>query len=159
MMKVAGFDRYDLVNTPMADGATFTIWFAGCTHKCNGCQNMELWDSNAGKDFSCYELFNTIVKGTEQTNIHTVTLLGGEPLQQDIGDIELLCHMLKDAGYEIWLYTGYEIHEVPQLVLRYIDHIKCGRYDENLRVEGRFPITTNQKVYHKDECGDMILQQ
>lgn len=150
-MIVAGFDRYDLVNTPMADTATFTIWFAGCTHGCKGCQNKELWDFNKGEYFGANELFDLIVKETEKTKIRTVTLLGGEPLQQnDIAGLVVLCKRLWCADYKIWLYTGYEFKDIPKIFLRYVDYIKCGKYIEELRAnEGSFPITTNQMVYSK----------
>lgn len=149
-MLVAGFDRYDLVNTPMADGATFTIWFAGCTHGCKGCQNKELWGSDSGKYFGWDELYDLIIKETQKTKIRTVTLLGGEPLQQNQRDLMRLCQLLDRMGFTIWVYTGYDFNEVPTDLLRYIDYIKCGKYVEELRAEeGSFPITTNQKVYSK----------
>lgn len=149
-MIVAGFDRYDLVNTPMADEPTFTVWFAGCTHGCRGCQNMTLWDKNNGEYFSPRELHDLIIKETQKTNIHTVTLLGGEPLQQNTQDLLELLVLLDYTGFTIWVYTGYNFDEVPKGFLRYIDYIKCGRYIEELRVDdGSFPITTNQKVYSK----------
>lgn len=149
-MIVAGFDRYDLVNTPMADGATFTIWFAGCSHRCRGCQNRELWDGSKGEHFNPYELYDLIIKETQKTKIRTVTLLGGEPLDQVRKDLILLCQLLDEAGFTIWVYTGYPFDGVPRDLLRYIDYIKCGRYIEELRAdEGTFPITTNQMVYSK----------
>lgn len=149
-MVVAGFDRYDLVNTPMANEPTFTVWFAGCTHGCKGCQNEELWDKNSGRYYNVYELFGLIVGETQKAKIHTVTLLGGEPLQQNLDDLILLCRLLDNIGMTIWLYTGYDFEDVPFKILRYIDYIKCGRYVEELRAkEGSFPITTNQRVYSK----------
>ena len=149
-MVVAGFDRYDLVNTPMADEPTFTIWFAGCTHGCKGCQNKLLWDSSKGEHFSPRELYDLIVKETQQTNIRTVTLLGGEPLQQNIYELCNLLYHLDISGYTVWVYTGYDFDEVPKDILEFADYIKCGRYIEELRAEeGSFPITTNQKVYSR----------
>lgn len=148
-MIVAGFDRYDLVNTPLADSPTFTVWFAGCAHGCKGCQNIELWDENNGEYFSPEELFSLIIKETERTKINTVTLLGGEPLQQIYEDLVLLCRLLNESGYIIWIYTGYEFEKVPKDLLGYINYIKCGKYIEELKVEGSFPVTTNQKVYSK----------
>lgn len=152
-MKVAGFDRYDLHNTPQSAGATFTIWFSGCTHRCDGCQNQKLWDGNYGDIFTVDELYNLIEIETSKTKIHTVTLLGGEPLQQPIHEILDLCTLLNANGYEIWLYTGYKYEEVCSIaptILQCIDYLKCGKYIEELRAdEGTFPITTNQMVYSK----------
>lgn len=151
-MIVAGFDRYDLINTPMADGATFTVWFAGCTHGCKGCQNKELWDFNRGEYFSVQELHDLIVNETRKANISTVTLLGGEPLQQDLNELHELCILLFNSNFNIWIYTGYDFDQAESLlrpVMPFIYTIKCGKYIEELKVEGRFPITTNQMVYSK----------
>lgn len=152
-MVVAGFDRYDLVNTPMADGATFTIWFAGCTHGCKGCQNEELWDFNKGEHFSPQELHDLIIEETQKTKICTVTLLGGEPLQQNLNELHELCLLLYNSGIDIWIYTGYDFEYAESLlhpVMPFLHTIKCGKYIESLRAEeGSFPITTNQMVYSK----------
>lgn len=152
-MIVAGFDRYDLVNTPIADTATFTVWFAGCTHGCKGCQNKELWNPDNGEYFSPQELHDLIIKETQKTNIRTVTLLGGEPLQQDLDELYELCISLFKSNFNIWLYTGYDFNHAGQLlhpVMEYLHTIKCGKYIEELRLEdGSFPITSNQMVYSK----------
>lgn len=152
-MRVAGFDRYDLTNTPMAGEPTFTIWFAGCTHGCKGCQNEELWDFNKGEYFSPQELHDLIIKETQKTNIHTVTLLGGEPLQQDLNELHELCISLFKSKFNIWLYTGYDFNHAESLlrpVMQFLHTIKCGKYIEELRAEdGSFPITTNQMVYSR----------
>jgi anaerobic ribonucleoside-triphosphate reductase activating protein len=152
-MVVAGLDRYDLVNTPIADGATFTIWFAGCTHKCPGCQNKALWDFNNGQNFTPQKLHDLIIKETQKTKIHTVTLLGGEPLQQNLNELHELCISLFKSNIDVWIYTGYDFDYAKSLlypVLPFIHTIKCGRYIEELKAEeGTFPITTNQKVYSR----------
>lgn len=153
-MVVAGFDRYDLYNTPIADGATFTIWFAGCTHGCKGCQNTVLWDKNNGTHFTSEELLELVLTETQKTNIKSVTLLGGEPLQQDINELSALCAELNLVGKTIWVYTGYtydEAREIAPQIFEFIDYIKCGKYEEELRQEdGSFPITSNQELWHNN---------
>lgn len=150
-MIVAGFDRYDLTNTPFADHPTFTLWFAGCTHGCPGCQNMQLWDPKYFEQYTAKEIADLIVKETEKTNICSVTLLGGEPLQQPLDELYELCTMLHDAGKDIWIYTGYDFDDAIALlypVLPLVSMLKCGKYIKELSAgEGAFPATTNQEVY------------
>ena len=157
-MVVAGFDRYDLTNTPFTDCPTFTIWFAGCTHGCPGCHNIQLWDPKHFQQFTVEEVAGLIVEETEKTNIRIVTLLGGEPLQQPLDELYRLCTMLHDAGKEIWIYTGYDFDDAIQIiypVLPLISMMKCGKYIRELSAgEGAFPATTNQKLF-KNIGGDM----
>lgn len=156
-MRVAGFDRYDLHNTPGSDAPAFTLWFAGCSHKCRGCQNQELWDKNAGKEYDVVELVSLIFDQTKKSKINTVVLLGGEPLEQDLYELAELCNILDGAGYKIWLYTGYDYTQVStkySKIQRCLEYIKCGKYDDTLlQPEGTFPITSNQELYHKSEDG------
>ena len=42
-------NQYDTAN---GEGLRVTIFFSGCTLKCKGCFNKELWDFNVGKVFS-----------------------------------------------------------------------------------------------------------
>ena len=83
-----------------------------------------------------------------------VVLLGGEPLQQDKEELLSLCRLLSEAGLKIWLYTGYELHDVDKDILKYVYTIKCGRYMAELQQDG-FPASSNQKVY-RSIAGDFV---
>lgn len=147
MLYVAKLDRYDMVNNPMGKKPAFTIWFSGCHFHCNGCQNQELWDHHFGSRFDANELFNIIKKECDTLDIHDVVLLGGEPLDQLRSSLIQLIRLLHSNHMRIWLYTGYEFEDIDTHILEYLYTVKCGRYDENLRDESSFPITTNQRVF------------
>lgn len=134
MLRVAKFDRYDMVNSPLGDKPAFTIWFSGCNKHCEGCQNPELWDSNFGKEFTAPDMMQIINVEHNKLGFEDVVLLGGEPLQQPEDDIIFLCERLHHFGYNIWLYTGYEFEEVSNWLKSYLYTIKCGTYDAKLRV-------------------------
>lgn len=156
MLKVAKLDRYDMLNTPKSDGSAFTIWFSGCHYNCKGCQNPELLDGSVGENFTVDELFSIIRMETDKLKIGNVVFLGGEPLDQDPEDLYNLAERLHGLGYRIWLYTGCEFEDLPEEFIRFFDTIKCGTYKEDLRVEGKFPITSNQRVF-RNYAGDWRL--
>lgn len=145
MLTIAKLDRYDMVNSPLGDKPAFTIWFSGCSMRCDGCQNPELWDKDFGDKIDIPELLKIIQHQKMKLNIEDVVLLGGEPLEQL--DLPILCKCLADRGYKIWLYTGEEFEDIPDVLKPYLYTIKCGKYKEEYREEGRFPITTNQRVF------------
>lgn len=140
------FDRYDMVNNPGDNTAAFTIWFTGCDFHCKNCHNRKLWNKDAGRKHKA-ELVASIVRSScHRLNTKSVVFLGGEPLQQDKQELLSLCRLLTEADLKIWLYTGYDLSDVDEEILKYVHTIKCGRYIDKLKQDG-FPASTNQKVY------------
>lgn len=86
-----------------------------------------------------------------EDNGHNVTLSGGDPLYQ-FEAIEPLCIALRDAGYTIWLYTGFtfeQIYRHPTLsrVLQLVDVIVDGPFIERLRDTALFfRGSSNQRI-------------
>ena len=146
MLTIAKFDRYDMVNNPLDDTASFTIWFSGCNLRCKNCHNRTLWDKNYGRKYSVDSVKKIVLATCNKLNIKSVVLLGGEPLQQDTEELLSLCQSIKEAGIKIWLYTGYDFDDIPQDILDCVYTIKCGRYIDKLKQDG-FPASSNQKVY------------
>ena len=150
MLTVAKLDRYDLVNTPQADKPAFTIWFSGCSMKCKDCYNPKLWDKSAGNEVEASTLIFTICRECEKLDIKDVVFLGGEPMEQDITDLQHLAMKLHSYGYRIWLYTGWEFDQIPETLKQYMYTIKCGHYDADLKCDG-IPSSTNQKFYRNND--------
>ena len=80
------------------------------------------------------ELFDRIV---QTPNLHGISLLGGEPLQQ-AQIIWLLEKIRQETELTIFLYTGYSLSELEDkhewsAVLRDCDVVITGRYQESLR--------------------------
>lgn len=86
-------------NNPIyGPGKRTVIWFRGCSLHCKGCINPELWNRDSNSNKSIEEVISKI-------SDDGVTLLGGEPLDQE--DIELLIDELKSLNKTIILFTGY----------------------------------------------------
>lgn len=80
-------------------GARSVIWFQGCSIRCEGCINPDLIPFVKREEISVKDL----VKKVENPG---VTLLGGEPLDQE--DIYDLLIELKKNNIKTVLFTGYE---------------------------------------------------
>jgi len=84
-------------------------------------------------------------------NGFNVTLTGGDPMYQ-VDEILPLCKALRDAGYNIWLYTGFTIEEIRAdaglaQILDAVDTIVDGPFIEALRDTSLlFRGSSNQRI-------------
>jgi len=134
----------------------YEIYLAGCSAKphCEDCHNPELWDFNVGTpiDDTTYKLIDEKVKSFDKL-IDSISLMGGEPLDQDIEELKELLEHLKSLNKTLWLFTRYDLDEVPKDVLMYFDYVKCGRYypdkKSNHTEYGVTLATSNQHIYKR----------
>lgn len=129
------------------------IYFSGCNQYCKGCHNPELRDFNLGNHYlDCIKQIQNKIQEFDVL-IKNIWILGGEPLDNDNGDIlYFLNKMPKDK--KTWLFTSYDFEKVPDKFKEVFDYIKCGKYEENLRVpenlwHGVNLISSNQKIFKK----------
>jgi anaerobic ribonucleoside-triphosphate reductase activating protein len=136
------------------DGFRVTLWVAGCTHHCKGCQNPETWDFKGGQPFGpeAHEyLFSELAK----PYIQGITFSGGDPLCSP-DEVTALAKEIKEKlpKKDIWVYTGYTIEQIeadPKLaqILPYADVIVDGEYVQALRdVTLAFRGSRNQRIFY-----------
>lgn len=104
-MNISGISYPDVNN---GLGCRVTLWVAGCSHHCKGCQNKETWDKKSGRVFSKEDkdkLFEILSK----PYIKGLTLSGGDPLDSFNEVLQLVKEIRDTFGStkDIWLYTGY----------------------------------------------------
>ncbi len=128
------FKVLDIIRGTTVDGPGFrtAIYFAGCRHGCPGCHNPQSWDFDAGTEMTLEDLMD-IIKEED----FDVTLSGGDPLYHP-EEIAILAKAIKEAGYKVWLYTGFTIEEIQaseklSAPLPYLDTIVDGPYIAALR--------------------------
>ena len=111
-------------NPSLCDGFGYrtVVFLQGCNLHCPGCHNKSTWDINKGTLFEVKELANLL---KEKAFNKKITISGGEPLLQKEALLELLKE-LKD--FDLCLYTGHEIEEVPEDILKYLKYIKVGKF-------------------------------
>lgn len=122
---------HSIKTTSICDGPgiRMVIFFQGCSRGCADCHNPETWSEKQGEIWEIDELLKYI---EENAKTKRVTLSGGEPLEQ-INAVKIIVKKLKELDYDITLYTGYELEDVPQDILCDLKYIKTGRYIKELR--------------------------
>ena len=135
-LNTISFNR-SLVDGP---GVRTGVFLQGCDLHCPGCQNPSTWDVNAGTQMTTEELANILKNNVINKKI---TISGGEPLMQTNAVIELLDLL---NGFDIALYTGHAIEEVPQAILGKVKYIKTGDFQQDKKTTTTPYIgSTNQK--------------
>lgn len=129
-------------NPSLCDGVGYrtVLFLQGCDLHCKGCQNESTWDITKGIKKNIKELAQEL---REKCLNKELTISGGEPLMQAEALQELL-EELKD--FDLCLYTGHELNEVPQEILSYLKYIKVGRFEQELKTTTQaFVGSSNQK--------------
>ena len=138
-------------------GLRTSIYFAGCSHHCEGCHNPQSWNPDGGYDISVDELMEHIVE-----NDLDVTFSGGDPMLQ-IDQVTELARRVKALGKNLWCYTGYRFEAIKSSelskILPYLDVIVDGRFQNDQRdVTLRFRGSANQRVIDvQKSLGDEIV--
>ena len=129
-------------------GIRTVLYLQGCDRRCDGCHNPETWDLSMGKSVPIDRLTQEI--RNRATN-NKLTISGGEPLQQLPAVLELLKSL---DDFNIALYTGSEIQDVPGELLERLDYIKVGRFVKESHCTGNDYIgSTNQRFIDLREGG------
>ena len=139
----------------MSDNS-YNIFLSGCkgNPKCEGCCNPENWSFERGENWLRY--INKIKEDlTEQTAlIKRIIIVGGEPLDQDLTSLEQLIDVLKVHNIPIYLFTRYDLKDVPEFIKAKCEFIKCGEYKPEFKCESNIQYgiklaTSNQIIYKK----------
>lgn len=137
-------------NPSLCDGIGYrtVLFLQGCDLQCIGCQNKSTWELTKGIKKDVKALAQEL---REKCFNKKLTISGGEPLMQ-AGALRELLEELKD--FDLCLYTGHELNEVPQSILSYLKYIKVGRFVQELRTTTKpFVGSSNQRfmeVSHND---------
>ena len=122
------------VDYPSDSDDAVIVYFNGCSHGCDGCQNPEL------QEFIPYdkeEVLSAIIEESETPPApatKNVVFSGGDPLfYKHLDNTTWLIRHLKMLGYNICVYTGYDIDFVKKNNIKGFDFIKCGVYNNSLK--------------------------
>ena len=142
-------------------GVRVSVYFAGCLpNKCNagncpGCHNQEAQNFAAGQAYTD-EIEDYILKLCENPYIAGLTLVGGEPYDQDHEKITGLAKRFSAKFSEnstkktIWVYTGYEFDQIKGRELsKYVDVAVVGPFvldQRDVSDANRWRGSRNQRV-------------
>ena len=158
-MNIAHFEEHSHIYGP---GIRFTIWMQGCSIRCPGCWNNDMWDFCTGQEYSVEMLLQKICEHKEE--IEGVTFLGGEPLDQ-YTELLWLVKQLQKQNLSVMLFTGYEMEELRQQckteLFMYTDIMITGRYIASQRnTELQWRGSANQEVHFlTDKYNKKIIQE
>jgi anaerobic ribonucleoside-triphosphate reductase activating protein len=132
-------DRFLYPVYSLGPGRRLVIWTVGCSKRCAGCTNSELWTNDETKEIDADELFAIISSVTRSREVDGFTLTGGDPLEQPRELIKLL-RSLRTLSDDILVYTGFTLGELEETMApeemsdlkEFIGVLIDGRYEESL---------------------------
>lgn len=140
-LECAGFIENSCDDGP---GIRSVLFLQGCSKNCIGCHNAGIKERGKGTEMEITALIDFIESRCCNKKI---TISGGEPLEQ-MDSLTILLEKLKCKGYNICVYTGWELDKVPEEILNLLDYIKTGEFVSNLRSPViQYAGSTNQHMF------------
>ena len=144
-MHYAKIKRFDIAN---GVGIRTSVFVSGCSNKCKGCFNQELWDKDYGQEFTD-ETIKEILDSIDKPYIDGLSILGGDPMEYynlEMVD-KLIVEFRKRFGFNksIWMWTGYLLEDIINddrrwEVVRKLDYLVDGPFiqkKKNLKLKYR----------------------
>lgn len=132
-------------------GRRFALWTQGCTIRCPGCCNPQMFPADGGTAWETGALAEKILATPA---IEGVSLLGGEPFEQAAPLAELAA-AVRARGLTVMIYTGYTLAELrarsdaaTDALLAATDLLVDGRFEQSLYETGRRWIGSSNQVLH-----------
>ena len=147
-MNFAQIRKYDVANGP---GIRTTIFVTGCTHKCPNCFNEEYQDFDFGDPWTQRET-DEVIEDLKLDEVKGLTILGGEPFQNEVDLLQVLRDIKKEVQKDIWIFSGYTYEEIlkdqdKKKLLEECDVLVDGRFVEALKdLSLRFRGSSNQRI-------------
>lgn len=158
-IRISGPIEHDTIVN--GDGLRAIVWTQGCPNHCEGCQNPETWDYEAGKLVKVEDICKELAKLPGQTGL---TFCGGEPFIQPKACKQIADFVRKELGWDVWSFSGFTYEVIkeyggePWEFLKSLDALIDGPFilkqrDLSLRFRG----SKNQRLLKlKYGTGDII---
>lgn len=148
-----------IVKSTSVDGVGLrnSLYLSGCNLRCKGCHNSKFWELKSGNLMTVDEVYNELM-----SDDFNVSILGGEPMMQYEGVLELCQRIKANSNKNIWLWTGNELPTIECFygdILKYIDVLVDGPFIQELKNEDLiYRGSSNQKLWkvYRDNQGHII---
>ena len=137
-------------------GRRWARWVQGCTIRCPGCCNPEMFGKDGGNEMSLDALVDRM-RAAKEKGVEGISVLGGEPFEQASG-VAAVARAAKALGLTVMVYSGYRLAELRDRddaapLLAEIDLLVDGRYDREQPepappVGRRWLGSTNQTIHY-----------
>lgn len=110
-MKYASIKKMDISN---GEGIRVSLFVSGCKFHCPGCFNEEVQSFDYGKDYT-QATEDLILKEVSKPYIKGLSLLGGDPLWQDMDGLKQLRQLVQkvhDLDKTVWIWSGFTWEEL-----------------------------------------------
>lgn len=132
-------------------GRRFAMWVQGCTIRCPGCCNPQMFAREGGTEWDAGDLAARVLATPE---IEGLSILGGEPFEQAEALAELT-RAVRAGGRSVMTYTGYTLAELrargdaaTDAALASTDLLVDGRFDAALYETKRRWIGSSNQALH-----------
>lgn len=165
------YGNIKFVDTADGDGVRVSLFVSGCRNHCKGCFSEVTWNFEYGKPFTEIEE-NEIVEACKKSYISGLTILGGDPFEQE--NQPIVCKLIEKFKQEcpektLWIYTGYMfehdlqigqrkyIENVTNKILENVDVLVDGPFVEAQKnVMLKFRGSSNQRILTKQNRIDIL---
>lgn len=101
----------NIIEEDAANGIGFrtTLFVSGCNFHCKNCFNQKAQDFNYGKEYT-EQTESYILEQLNKPYIKGLSLLGGDPLWQDIDGLKQLRQLVQkvhNLGKTVWIWSGF----------------------------------------------------
>ena len=134
----------------------WAIWTRGCTLRCPGCCNPELFERGTSEATPVQALLADLERARRDHDVEGITILGGEPLEQLPG-VTALARGARALGLGVIVFSGHTLAQArertdfEQLWMA-LDTFVDGRFEARaLDHRRRFVGSTNQRIVHRTD--------
>ena len=134
-------------------GRRAAVWVQGCSLRCPGCCNPELFAAEGGEPMGIPALAAWLRAARDTHAIAGLSVLGGEPTDQ-LAAVAALCREARAIGLDVLVFTGRTLAELRALpdadaLLAAVDTLIDGRFEATRRDASRRWIgSSNQQLVH-----------
>ena len=127
IMNYAKIKHYDPAN---GEGIRISLFVSGCNFHCHGCFNPETQDFDYGQPFTD-DTMHEIISLVENEHIDGLSILGGDPLCQDVNDLVKLTNLvcsIKKMNKNVWIWSGFTWEQIfPKVTADELDTLSIHR--------------------------------
>ena len=149
VLEIAGWLAGSFDDGPMVRTVLF---LQGCSRTCPGCHNAKTHAHGVGTFLSVSDI---VAEAKRRCRNRHITSPGGEPLEQ-LPALRQLLRALQREGFDICLYTGWEMERVPQDLLPYLSYLKTGHFVAALRQADLQYVGSANQHFYRVENGVLV---